>query len=183
MSSLSEHAVYAGYMPRQQRRRGGRHVPRGGTLVLALGNPLRGDDGIGPAVLEALSAEKNLPPDVTLLDGGTAGLETALLLEGYRRVIIVDAAEMGRAPGEWVRFTPAEAVLRAEDPALRGSLHSAGLGEALQLAGALDVLPDEVIIFGVQPLDTSYTAGLSEPLRSAVPALCAAILDELHRLE
>jgi hydrogenase maturation protease len=155
----------------------------GGTLVLALGNPLRGDDGIGPAVLNALSEQKGIPPDVTLLDGGTAGLGTALLLEGYRRVIMIDAADMGRAPGEWARFTPDEVVWQAGDPALRGSLHSAGLGEALQLAGALGILPDEVIIFGIQPLDTGYTAGLSESLQAAIPALCAAVLEELRRFE
>jgi hypothetical protein len=51
-----------------------------GTLVLALGNPLRGDDGIGAAILEALARSESLPQDVTLLDGGVAGLETALLM-------------------------------------------------------------------------------------------------------
>ena len=44
-------------------------------------------------VIEALAAQP-LPGSVTLLDGGTPGLETALLLQGYARAIIVDAAAM-----------------------------------------------------------------------------------------
>lgn len=66
------------------------------TLILGLGNPLRGDDGVGTAVITTLQNEP-LPPDVDVVDGGTAGLELVLLLQKYRRVLVVDAAEMGLA--------------------------------------------------------------------------------------
>ncbi len=154
--------------------------PAGKTLVLALGNPLRGDDGIGAAVLAEL-ARADLPPDVTLLDGGTPGLETALLLQGYGRAVIIDAAEMGHVPGEWLRFTPGEAHLRSGSLQSGGTLHSAGLAEALALGEALDLLPAEVIIYGVQPDCVGWQPGLSDPVRQAIPSVCAAILDELRR--
>ena len=48
------------------------------TLILGLGNPLRGDDGVGTAVIANLRNHPDLPPDVDLVDGGTAGLETAV---------------------------------------------------------------------------------------------------------
>ncbi len=146
------------------------------TLILALGNPLRGDDGAGAAVLARL-AQADLPPGVALLDGGTPGLETALLLQGHRRVIIVDAAEMGLAPGAWVRFTPDQVELHAND--LHGTLHSAGLAEALALGAALGVLPAEIVIYGVQPAEVGWSPGLSAPVAAAVPAVCAAILKNL----
>ncbi len=155
-------------------------APPGGTLLLALGNPLRGDDGVGPAVLEALAQAGDLPEDVSLLDGGTAGLETVLLLQGYRRVIIVDAAEMGRAPGAWARLTPGEGLLRAAASGMGGTLHRAGLAEALALGEALGVLPSEIVIYGVQPLATGESPGLSGPVQRAIPSVCAAILDELR---
>ncbi|GAB4477133.1 MAG: HyaD/HybD family hydrogenase maturation endopeptidase [Anaerolineae bacterium] len=148
------------------------------VLVLALGNPLRGDDGVGAAVIEALAAA-DLPPGVRLLDGGTPGLETALLLQGYTRVIIVDAAEMGLQAGKWRRFTPAEADLKPHDVALRGTLHSAGLAEALVLAGALGILPGEIVIFGVQPERIGWEPGLSASIRRALPGLCRAIREEI----
>ena len=150
----------------------------GRTLVLALGSPLRGDDGVGQAVVERLAAA-DLPPGVTVQDGGTPGLETVLLLQGYGRAIIVDAAEIGRLPGEWARFTLKDATLAANDLHARVAVHYAGLAEALALGEALNILPPAIIIYGVQPLAVDWTAGLSAPVRAAVPALCAAILDEL----
>lgn len=160
-------------------------VPPGeATLVLALGNPLRGDDGVGAAVLEQLKQNRRLPPQITLLDGGTAGLETVLLLQDYSRTIIIDAAEIGGAPGDWRRFTPSEVKLQAADPQLSGTLHYAGLAEALALAEALGVLPAEIVIYGVQPADIGWTPGLSEAVQAAIPAICTDILkllcEELH---
>jgi hydrogenase maturation protease len=147
------------------------------TLVLALGNPLRGDDGVGAAVVAWLEKQ---PADeaVTLVDGGTPGLETALLLQDCRRAIIVDAAEMGLAPGGWRRFEPDEASLGEGD--LRSTLHSAGLAEALTLGAALGILPDKMSIYGIQPEAIGWEPGLSAAVEAAVPAVAAAILNELH---
>ncbi len=152
----------------------------GKTLILGLGNSLRGDDGAGPAVVAALSAG-TLPPRVDLLDGGTPGLETVLLFEGYQRVFIVDAADMGLPPGAWRRFTPDTAQIRSSEAALGGTLHTAGLAEALALARALNLLPDELIIYGIQPLELVWEEGLTEPLTAALPSLIAAITEEVSQ--
>jgi hydrogenase maturation protease len=152
----------------------------GKTLVLGLGNPLRGDDGLGTAVIAALAASA-LPPHVDLLDGGTPGLETVLLWQGYERVLIVDAAQMNLPPGTWRSFSLQEAALHGGDTALKGTLHNAGLAEAVALAEALDALPADLLIFGVQPQETSWAAGLSEVVKTAVPAVCAAILSEIEK--
>ena len=146
------------------------------TLVLALGNPLRGDDGVGAAVLAALAELPDLPGGVTLLEGGTPGLETVLLLEGYARAIVVDAADMGRQPGAWARFTPADVSLGT---GAGGNLHSAGLAEALALGGALGILPAEIVIYGVQPALVGWEPGLSDDVRAAVPEVCRAIRQEV----
>ena len=91
------------------------------VLVLGLGNPLRGDDGIGSRVVEEL-IRRGLPEGVTALDGGTGGLDLLQVLEGWERVVVVDAADVGREPGQFVRFTPdqarlAEAAARGDDAA------------------------------------------------------------------
>ncbi len=150
------------------------------TLVLALGNPLRGDDGIGTAVLAALR-EADLPEGVALVDGGTAGLESILLMQGYQRAIVVDAAQMGLEAGAWRRFDLREVTLQAGDLSQMGTLHAAGLSEALALGEALGVLPPQIVIFGVQPQEVGWEAGLSASVQAALPALVAAIRDELHR--
>ena len=147
-------------------------------LVLGLGNPLRGDDGVGPAVISQLT-EAALPPDVSVVDGGTPGLETVLLLEGYEQAILVDAADMGLAPGTWRRISPDMSALKRRAGSLTGTLHDAGVAEALILGQALGVLPDKLIIYGVQPEHTDWVDRLSEPVEAVVPAICAAIVEEI----
>ena len=51
------------------------------TLIIGLGNPLRGDDGVGVRVVQAF-AEQALPAGVEVVDGGTQGLGIVNLMEG-----------------------------------------------------------------------------------------------------
>jgi hydrogenase maturation protease len=59
------------------------------------------------------------------------------------------------------------------------SVHAAGLREALLLAQALDVLPDEVIIFGVQPANLEWSSALGAQVKAALPRLVEAVLAEI----
>ena len=146
------------------------------TLVLGLGNPLLGDEGIGVRVVGELR-ELELPDGVELADGGTSGLGLIGLMEGYQRVIIVDAADMGRPPGCVVRFTPSEAQFKTEETPL--SLHQMGLVETLALAEALEVAPAEVVIIGIQPGQMEGVVGLSPEVEGAIPQVIRMVLDEL----
>jgi hydrogenase maturation protease len=146
------------------------------TLIIGLGNPLLGDEGIGVRVIGELR-ELELPDGVELADGGTSGLRIISLMEGYQRVIIVDAADMDRLPGCVVRFTPSEAQFKTEETPL--SLHQIGLVEALALAGALEVAPAEVVILGIQPGRIEGVVGLSPEVEGAIPRVIRMVLDEL----
>ena len=144
------------------------------TLVLALGNPLRGDDGVARAVLEGLG-QLDLGPEVSLVDGGTAGLHTVLSIQGWPRVIIIDAADFGAEPGTFRRLD-----IVAQDveslQVLSDSLHSAGLLEAMALAAALGEFPPQVTLLGVQPRSLDYTTELSDEVRAAIPAVVSAVI-------
>ena len=148
----------------------------GSTLIIGLGNPLRGDDGVGVRVVQTL-ATYDLPPNIRVIDGGTQGLGLVNLMEGQQRVIIVDAADIGTSPGQFVRFTLPEARLLGDEESL--SIHAAGLREALLLAQALDMLPPEVIIYGVQPLTLAWDSTLSSSIEAGLPSLTSAILAEV----
>jgi len=149
------------------------------TIIIALGNPLRGDDGIGQAVLAALKNCADLPEHVSCIDGGTAGLETILLWNDFPHAILIDAAEMGRKPGEWVRFVPAEVTLGGVDFHSIGAVHSAGLAHALELSDALGQTPAEVVIFGIQPGEIGWEPGLTSAVTDVIPAICNEIIREL----
>ncbi|MCC6614201.1 MAG: hydrogenase maturation protease [Anaerolineae bacterium] len=148
------------------------------TLVLALGNPLRADDGVGLAVLDTLRDDA-LPPETDLVDGGTSGLELVLTLAGYPRAIIIDAADMGLTPGAWRQFSLDDVLLGARDPHLSGTMHYAGLAEALVLAEALGQLPQQIVVFGVQPETTDWEPGLSAPVQAAIEGISAEIKELL----
>lgn len=145
------------------------------TLILGLGNPLRGDDGIGPRVVEEVT-RRGLPEGVSGLDGGVGGFDLLSVLEGWERVVVVDAADVGREPGQFVRFTP-EQVCFVETTGSH-SLHHAGLGEVLALANALGQALPEMTVFGVQPARVDWGQGLSPAVEAAIPALADAVLEE-----
>lgn len=145
-------------------------------LILGLGNPLLGDEGIGVQVVEELKGLE-LPDGVTVVEGGTAGLGLIGLMEGYRRVIIVDAADMGHPPGRVIKFTPSEAQFKTVEAPL--SLHQIGLGEVLTMAEALEVAPAELVIIGIQPSRVEVGVGLSPEVEEAIPRIIKIILDEL----
>lgn len=147
------------------------------ALILGLGNSFRGDDGIGSAVIAALR-NQDLPSDVVALDGGTPGLEMILTWQGYDRVIIVDAAEMGGKPGTWKRMLREDVQLEVGAGAMQGTMHDAGLAEAVALAEALNILPPELVLFCVQPAYTGWSPKLSDPVKSSIKPLCTAICAE-----
>jgi len=145
-------------------------------LVIGLGNPLRGDDGIGPRVVAELH-RRGLPEGIEAMDGGTGGLDLLRVMEGWDRVVVVDAADMGETPGRFVRFTPDEARL-VETPD-RLSLHHAGLAEVIRLAQALDHPLPPIVVFGVQPERIDWQEGLSPAVEATLPVLVEAILKEI----
>jgi hydrogenase maturation protease len=127
-------------------------------------------------VIQTLVAEA-LPEGVEVAEGGTQGLGLVSLMEGWRRVILVDAANVGQPPGGFVRFTPQEARLLGGDQRL--SIHDAGLRDALLLAETLELLPEEIVIYGMQPENLDWDDGLSPQVEAAMPELVKAILDDL----
>ena len=145
-------------------------------LILGLGNPLQADDGIGCRAAEALD-KCALPDNVQALDGGTPGVGLINLLEGRERVILIDAAEMGREPGTVVRFQPEDVALTGSID--RFSLHRSGVADALNLARMLGIQLPEIVVFGVQPARVDWSATLSPAAQSAVPRVIDAVLTEI----
>jgi len=147
-------------------------------LVLGLGNILLQDEGVGVRVVEHLQKQYAFPEEVTVLDGGTLGLDLLQFLEETPRVVIVDAVKAGKAPGALVR-------LRNEEiPAFLGpkmSPHQIGLQDLLGLARLRGHFPDEVILLGVQVERLEPGLDLSPAVAAQVEPLAACVLEELAR--
>ncbi|MCS6861737.1 MAG: hydrogenase maturation protease [Abditibacteriales bacterium] len=133
--------------------------------VLGVGNPLMGDDGVGIAVIEYLWRE-TVPQGVEVVDAGTGGLDLVHLIEEADAAVIVDAVEMGAAPGTLKWFRPQDVKQNGELCHL--SLHETRLGAVLQWLAWLNIRTP-VWILGIQPAAVRLGAGLSLPVQRAVP--------------
>ncbi|MDR1860642.1 MAG: hydrogenase maturation protease [Bacteroidales bacterium] len=142
------------------------------TLILGIGNILLRDEGTGVHAVRAILREP-LPPDVDALDGGTGGLHLLGWLDGYSRVIIIDATLDGRPPGTLRILTPRFA---ADFPPLL-SAHETGLKDLLCAMQLLDTVP-ETILIAVSVADIATPAiGLSPKVADAIPTILKTIKD------
>ena len=151
-------------------------TPARDVLILGIGNPLMGDDGVGIRAAEAL-ARSELPEGVTVQEAGLPGWGLPSWLEGRSRVILVDAVQMDAAPGAWKRFRFSDLRLALEDSSL--SLHAPGLACGLALTEALNLLPEDLTLYGVQPGQVSAGEGLSAKVSASLPELVQTILNDL----
>lgn len=146
------------------------------VLILGLGNALMTDDAFGNRVVETLAKHYVFPPDVMLVDGGTLGLDLLPRLEGVQRLLIIDALEMGAEPGEVFRLT-GEEVPRAFASKL--SVHQMGVQDLLAVAELQGHLPQELVVWGVQPASIEMGLELSSPVAEAMKKVIAAVVGEL----
>jgi hydrogenase maturation protease len=78
------------------------------TLLIGYGNPGRGDDGLGPALAEAIEAMGL--PDLKVDIDFQLNVEDAWDLNGYDRAIFADAAVVGEGPFFWKEVEPADSA-------------------------------------------------------------------------
>jgi hydrogenase maturation protease len=148
------------------------------VLILGIGNPLMGDDGAGIRVVEML-ARKELPPRVKVEEAGLPGWGLPSWFEGQSKVILVDAVQMGEEPGQWKRLRSEEIHVVMEDGSL--SLHQPDLACGLALSQALDLLPQDLTLYGIQPAQVSAGAALSPEVHASLPDIVENILNDLEK--
>jgi hydrogenase maturation protease len=136
------------------------------------------DDAVGVRVVQRLAAEFSFPPAVTVLDGGTLGLDLLPRLEGVERLLVVDAVETGSAPGTVVRMVGDEIPIALET---KVSPHQMGLKDLLAVAMLQGFAPLEMVLWGVQPATIDMGMELSPAVAGRVDCLMDAVLDELAR--
>jgi hydrogenase maturation protease len=146
-------------------------------LVLGLGNILLQDEGLGVRAVERLATRYRLPPEVQVMDGGVMGLDLLPYLDGVSHLLITDAVQTGKPPGSLVRLEgdaiPAALLLKM-------SMHQVGLQELLALAGFQGTLPEQVVLWGLEPDSLEWGLELSAPIAAQIDALVDAAASELH---
>ncbi|MBA2526408.1 MAG: hydrogenase maturation protease [Pyrinomonadaceae bacterium] len=153
-------------------------------LVAGVGNVLRGDDGFGVAVAQALFENNTYGSEVTVFEAGIAGVALVQeLMSGYDVLIVADTIHRGGRPGTIYVIEPEVPEL---DEKLSNELHQS-LADAhysdpskvLILAKALNVLPRKVFLVGCEP--ASYDE-LAADLSPAIERAIAVALEEIESI-
>jgi hydrogenase maturation protease len=148
-------------------------------LVLGLGNPLYGDDGLGVAALEQLRRQFRPPPGVEMADGGTLGMALVPLLQRTARLILIDAVLADAPAGDLVRIEGRELP---ESFPRRLSPHEVGVLDLLFGTRMLGQAPDPVVVVGLVPERVAFGLERSEAVEASLPALVEAVAAEARQL-
>lgn len=146
-------------------------------MVLGIGNILLSDDGVGVHIVNKLNDEYTFPDNVTLIDGGTKGLDLLPLLEGRDKVLLVDAANFKKEPGT------IDTVIGDKIPAFLSqklSVHQIGLPDMLFAARLMGITPPEMCLIGIQPKSMETSTDMSEEIMARFDDLYAKVLDKLR---
>ncbi|BAP88252.1 hydrogenase maturation protease [Burkholderiales bacterium GJ-E10] len=144
------------------------------TLIAGIGNPDRGDDGVGPAVIAALA--DRLPDGTRAIPLRGDLLPLLDAWSRFERIVLVDACANRGAPGRIHRLhNPVAEELPSAAPT---SSHALGVAETLALARALAepaaAAPD-VVVYAVEGACFDFGAPLSPPVAAAIEPLVKQI--------
>jgi hydrogenase maturation protease len=148
------------------------------VLVLCLGNPLRRDDGVGWRVADLLLAAP--PAGAQIRKSSLSGLHLLDDMEGFERVVILDAVKTGRAAPGAVASFPLDAVRAAAGP----TSHGLGLPSSLRLARAFGAeVPARLHVVAVEVEDMATVAeGLTAAVEAAIAPAAEAVREAVALL-
>jgi coenzyme F420 hydrogenase subunit delta len=153
------------------------------VLILGCGNRLFGDDGFGPAVIDYLLVHYEIPDDVYVMDVGTSVRKLLFTItlspERPRQIVIIDAIDKGKSPGEIFELSLDDVPVEKKDDFSLHQVPSSNLAKELRDVG-VDV---RVMVCQVARIPKTVEPGLSEVLRKAVPEMARLIAENYFRTE
>lgn len=145
------------------------------TLVLGLGNLVHADDGLGIHAIHRLQEDPRVPPGTVLMDGGTQGLSLIPHISGFERLLVIDAIDVEREPGTLIRL---EGTAIQKMPG-KPSVHQLGFADLMIAMNLLGESPKEIVVLGVQPQSTEWSAEMTAPVRESLDKLCGVVIAQL----
>jgi hydrogenase maturation protease len=149
------------------------------TLVIGLGNPILGDDGVGWRVVEDIARKTANNPDIEVDCVALGGLSLMERLTGFEHVILVDSFCTGEKPIGTVSL-----FQLTELPDLSSghttAVHDTSLRTALSVGRSMSIpLPrdEDVLIVAIEAENVyDFSETLSSPVEAAVPQAVVAVL-------
>jgi hydrogenase maturation protease len=141
------------------------------SVILGVGNVLLTDEGAGVHAARRLAEQLGDRADTQVLDAGTLSFSLAPIIEAADRLIILDAADFGCAPGTVRCFLDGEIDRFLSRNHL--SVHEIGLRDLMDIARLMERLPGERALIAIQPESLDWG---SQP----TPAVEAGLSEAVH---
>lgn len=141
------------------------------AVVLALGHPLRSDDGFGERLLQLFEQQFHCPDGLQCLHGGTRPMAHYDRIAGCPWLILLDAVRNDRSETGIIIADP----LPELDNVRRMAVHELGVDEMLQLMDVLGDVPARVSLVGAAFASLDWGQALSAELEQRLPPACDAL--------
>lgn len=146
-------------------------------LVLGCGNVLFGDDGFGPAAVEYFIKNYELSAETCVINAGLSVREilfTIVLSDTQpKRIIVVDAVDIGKSPGEIFDLEISKIPDKKIDDFSMHQLPTVNLLKELKDLCHVDV---KILSVQTQNIPDEVSPGLSEAIKKAIPVVCEQIM-------
>jgi len=149
------------------------------TIILGIGNPILGDDGIGIHIVRQLKKELQQNSHIVIDEAMTGGMNLLDAIIGYDKAILIDAVILcDEKIGDVKRFELGDlGTVHSCNP------HDVSLFESIKLAESLGEkkVPDEIIIIGIvlHELPLEFSEDLSPLISSSIPKAIQLVLNEI----
>ena len=145
-------------------------------VLLGVGNILLTDEGFGVHVVNQLREDYVFNPPITILDGGTMGMELLTYMRGMTKLLLVDAINGDDVPGTVYEF-PHEEMNTYFTEAI--SVHEVGMQDILRIRALQEDPLEDAVVIGVEPESLELGLTLSDATQAAVEDVKARVLSVL----
>lgn len=145
--------------------------------IIGIGNTLYSDEGVGVHLLPYLEEALSKYSHVEIIEGATDGMKLLEPVEEADYLIIIDAINAGRQGGELIT------IRNDEIPRYFGikmSIHQVGFQEVLFAANLQERLPEDMVMFGIQPESLELGLELSDIVKERLPDLVARVVEQVR---
>ena len=136
------------------------------TLIVGIGNTLKGDDGAGPLVCEQISGKIG----AEVIDAGTVpeNYIQSIVRKTPQNLLIVDAVDFGGSAGAISIFEPEQiSSFSFSTHALSPRLFIDMIERQIQLC---------IYLIGIQPAQTQLGQNISDPVSKAIQQLSQVLI-------
>ena len=147
-------------------------------VLLGVGNILLTDEGLGVHVVKDIKESFTFTPAITIIDGGTMGMELLTYMRGMKKILLVDAINGGEPAGTVYEFTHKELEQYFTEHI---SVHEVGMQDILRIRAIQEEPLEDAVVIGVEPESLEIGFEPSEVVQRALPEVKDRVLNVLRQ--